>query len=449
MQYNLQEVTSTLSEPGHTTPYLLVMRLVLRTGLVSMLLGLPLFFASCTPSRETGPAPTKPAANVQAKVEQAPVSAAPATVAEGADFTAQAKLLYRVVACTGNEALPSTLDAGAVEEYCKWLRPKIAQYRRDYLAKARPFFASLEPADLPPNVVYPFGGGDLLSALTTYPQARRITTLSLELVGDPRRIEGIDREHLVASLDELRATLAGLLTQDDSTSESLKTIQQGELPGQLSFFLIALAVHGYEPVSLRYFRLERDGTPHYLSQAEIQGLEKKTAHRRKVTWTPPDFSEAFANSELVFRAQGGGANSPLLTHRHLAANLDDAHLRRDPWILKYLVREGRVAAMTKAASFLLWNPAFSRMRKYLLTNMDFMISDSTGIPPAMASEAGFVQETYGSFHGSYLDASEEYNDEFRELWAKQPHRKLRFRYGYLDSAKSYHLLVTRRARRSL
>jgi hypothetical protein len=40
--------------------------------------------------------------------------------------------------------------------------------------------------------------------------------------------------------------------------------------------------------------------------------------------------------------------------------------------------------------------------------------------------------------------SDEYDDQFKDLWAHQPHRKLDFRYGYLDSKGSYHLLVTRR-----
>jgi len=109
------------------------------------------------------------------------------------------------------------------------------------------------------------------------------------------------------------------------------------------------------------------------------------------------------------------------------------------------VKQGRVAAMTKAASYCLWNPAFSRVREYLLRNMTFMVSDSTGIPPELARKAGFIQETYGTFHGSYLDASKDYNEQFEALWAEQPHRKLSFRYGYVDSEKAYHLLVTRRA----
>ncbi len=77
--------------------------------------------------------------------------------------------------------------------------------------------------------------------------------------------------------------------------------QQGDLPGQLSYFLVALAVHGYEPVSLRYFHVEADGSLHYYSAAEVSAMETRMARARHGEWTSPDFSEAFANSELVFR----------------------------------------------------------------------------------------------------------------------------------------------------
>jgi hypothetical protein len=369
--------------------------------------------------------------------------AAPAAEPEGQDFAAEVRLLYGVVACGGNAPLPANVDPQIVAKHCQWLNPRLERYRRRYLARAKPFLAALLPPQLPGKVVYPFGGGDLLSALTTYPGAREITTVSLELAGDPRRITSIDNTRLDESLELIDRDVGRLLAANDSTSESLEATQQGDLPGQLSFFLVGLAVHGYEPVSLRYFHVEADGSLHYYSAEEVRSLESRLARRRHGQWTPPDFSEAFTNSELVFRPLRG--SGPLRIHRHLAANLRNDSLKRHPGVLRYLERQGRVAAMTKAASYCLWNPLFSRTRDYLLANMEFMISDSTGIPPAPAREAGFVQETYGSFHGSFLEASPEYNDQFRQLWAEQPQRKLNFRYGYVDSEKSYHLLVTRRS----
>ena len=365
---------------------------------------------------------------------------------QGEDFGAEAKLLYRVVACSGNAALPANLDPQIVARHCQSLKARMARYRRVYLARAKPFLAALRPSDLPDTVVYPFGGGDLLAALTTYPDARRITTLSLELAGDPRRITKIDNQRLDESLDLVDRNIGWLLAANDSTSKTLMGTQQGELPGQLSYFLVALAVHGFEPVALRYFRVEPDGSLHYYTAAEVVAMESQMAAARHGQWTSPDFSEAFANSELVFRPASG--DGPLRIHRHLGANLRNDSLKKDSPVLRYLQSQGRVAAMTKAASYCLWNPAFSRIRTYLLTNMVFMISDATGIPPELARRAGFVQETYGSFQGAmcFDDCpSNEYSDQFRDLWASQPQRKLDFRYGYIDSKRSNHLLVTRRA----
>jgi len=379
-------------------------------------------------------------------LSSATVKAAETDGTQGEDFSAEARLLYRVVACRGNTALPANLDRQIVDRHCVKLKARMQRYRRVYLARAAPFLAALRPSGLPDTVVYPFGGGDLLAALTTYPDARRITTLSLELSGDPRRITTIDSERLDKSLDIVDHNIGGLLTANDSTTETLMDTQQGDLPGQLSYFLVALAVHGFEPVSLRYFHVQPDGSLHYHTAADVSAMETRVAQARHGKWTSPDFSEAFANSELIFRPVG--ADGPLRVHRHIGANLRDDSLRQDGPILTYLRSQGRVAAMTKAASYCLWNPRFSRIRNYLLSNMVFMISDGTGIPPELAQQAGFVQETYGSFKGAmcFDDCpSTEYNDQFKDLWANQPQRKLGFRYGYVDSKSSYHLLVTRRA----
>ena len=380
----------------------------------------------------------------------APTRAASAAGPEaGQDFGAEARLLYRVVACGGDAALPASLNRQIVARHCQSLKVRMERYRRLYLARAKPFLAALRPPNLPDKVVYPFGGGDLLSALTTYPDARQITTLSLELSGDPRRITKLDDQRLEDSLALIDRTVGYLLAANDSTSESLKATQEGDLPGQLSYFLVALAVHGYEPVSLRYFHVEADGSLHYYSAEEVRTMESRLARQRHGEWTSPDFSEAFAHSELTFRPVGG--KGPLRIHRHLGANLRNDSLRKNSPILHYLEQQGRVAAMTKAASYCLWNPLFSRIRDYLLQNMDFMISDASGIPPEFAQKAGFTQETYGTFHRAmcFDDCpSDEFGDEFKELWTTQPHRKLDFRYGYVDAESNYNLLVTRRAPRA-
>jgi hypothetical protein len=140
---------------------------------------------------------------------------------------------------------------------------------------AEPFIQKLKPEGLPSTVVYPFGGGDLISALTTYPELKDVTTMSLEHAGDPRRIWKVNSAQLKTSLQVIRATSSGLLVANDSKTENLMKAQRGELPGQLSFFLIALAVHGYEPVSLRYIKPNPDGSVHGETAEDIAKVEGK------------------------------------------------------------------------------------------------------------------------------------------------------------------------------
>lgn len=366
-----------------------------------------------------------------------------APAADALDFTEQAKVLYRVVACGNDSPVPEGLDAKVVDEHCKELHKRIEKYRATWTKEASPFIQTLKPAGLPTTVVYPFGGGDLISALTTYPEATEITTMSLEHAGDPRRIKGITSKQLKASLALIRQTSSGLLTANDSKTENLMKGQRGEIPGQLSFFLIALAVHGYEPVSLRYVKTNADGSLRYLSQTELDSLEKKEATLLNKVWVAPDFSEAFDNLELVAVKKGGDPQKDRIVHRHFAQNLDDDHFGKDEGMKKYLGARKPICAMTKAASYLLWRDNFSTIRQYLLDSMVFMVSDSTGIPPKYATAAGFTQEAYGKFAESFLGANPDHNKDFIKLWKSA--KPLAFRYGYLDKNLSKHMLITKKA----
>lgn len=382
-----------------------------------------------------------------AAAQQAAPTADHAPPSAAAQFDTEVQLLFRMVACGDSPVTIEAQDAQIVEEHCAQMRKRYDVYRATWVTVAQPFIQSLKPAGLPTTIVYPFGGGDLLSALTTYPEAKEITTMSLEHGGDPRRIIGLHKEALRRSLEAIRSASAGLLVANDSKTENLMKVQRGELPGQLSFFLMALAVHGYVPVSLKYFALGSDGNVQMLSQEQIPaaqlGATGKKAALLHSRWVSPDFAEQFSNLELTFRrANGSPDGGQLLVHRHIAANLDDAHFAASPNLLNYLRQRSRVSAMTKAASYLLWRDNFSTIRSYLLESMAFMVSDSTGIPPQFARAAGFEQRAFGTFHESFLGANANYNQQFRELWKGAP--PLSFRYGYLDKLLHKHLLVTQR-----
>ena len=392
------------------------------------------------PAQAAAPAAKPEAVKPAAAHAQTSPAWQPVTSADGSlDFTAEVKLLYRVVACGGGGPVPEGFDAAVVDAHCAELAKRTDKYKKTWVTVASPWLQKLKPQGLPTTLVYPFGGGDLISALTTYPEATDLTTMSLEHAGDPRRIHGITAKELKASLELIRQTSAGLLTANDSKTVNLMKGQRGELPGQLSFFLIALAVHGFEPLKLRYVKPAADGSVKGITQAEITELEKKNAQLLRSGWTSPDFSEAFSNLEITFAKPG---EKPRV-HRHFAENLDDDHFGKDEPLQKYLDQKGRIVAMTKAASYLLWRDNFSKIRDYLIAHMEFMISDSTGIPPKYLENKGFAQTGYGKFNESFLGANPAHNADFRKIWSKA--EPLPFRYGYIDKSYQFHLLVTQKA----
>ena len=363
---------------------------------------------------------------------------------DGADFLSDAKLFYRVVACGGSDPLPQAVDAKTVEAHCADMAKRYQHYTEKYVTPARAFFAPLRPATVPTTVVYPFGGGDLGSALVTFPDAREITTISLEHAGDPTRLAKLDKKQLRAALAAYRDASEGLLALYDSTSENMRKLERGGIPGQLSFHITGMTALGFEPVSLRFITLEPDGKVHYLTSAEIEAVAHKTAKKVKGGWVDTDFSEAFSHMELTFR-KAGDPKAPVVVHRHFAANLANKAFKDSP-LHKHLIAKGKFSAMTKAASYLMWLDGFSEIRDLLLANMAWMASDSTGVPPRFAKKAGFVQTTYGTFTGPFLEeANKSTGEAMAKLWSSQPHRKLGFRYGYPDASANLHLMITQPA----
>jgi len=352
------------------------------------------------------------------------------------EFITEAKTLLVVGACAEGAAPEG--KAEIVGAHCKKVRVAQAEYRKTWIAVAREFFAAHVPATIPKVVVYPFAGGDLSSALTVYPDADEITTLSLEPAGDPTALGHLSDKQLTTALAVVATELSSLYRANFSvTMNMIEAMRGGMLPTQLIFSLSALAIHGYEPTSLRYFTLAPDGSITYLSDADVARLAKLTDVGRR--------NRAYANIELKFRKQGAGGTAREQIYRHIQANLDDAHIKTNPAALRHLESKGKVAAMTKAASYLLTFGDFKTMRSYVIDHVTWMVSDTTGLPPSYGKKAGFRYETWGTFENPNMNAGYANAPEWRAEFAAQDKRPLAFRFGYPDHKLHGHLVIMSRA----
>ncbi|MEO8706622.1 MAG: hypothetical protein ABI867_41740, partial [Kofleriaceae bacterium] len=320
---------------------------------------------------------------------------------EPVDFIADAKELLVVGACA--EGTSAKVKPEVLAAHCEKVRAIQATYKTTWIVQAVEFFKQHVPAGLPKTVVYPFAGGDLSTALTVYPDADEITTLALEPAGDARALGKLSPAQTKAALGVVASELEFLYTINFSkTMNMINAMRSGSLPTQLIFSLSALHLHGYEPISLRYFKLDNAGDIVYLTADDVARLDKVADQSVR--------NRGFGNVEIKFRKVGGKREQ---VFRHIVANLDNKHLAAWNAPLKHLEKKGHIAAMTKAASYLLSFGDFSTMRKYLMDHVDWMVSDTTGIPPSYGVPAGFQYETHGDWVSANMAAG---NGAVRATW---------------------------------
>jgi hypothetical protein len=368
-----------------------------------------------------------------------PVPPPPPPVADGGhDFTAEAKALLVVGACADG-APPEGITADEIAAHCDEVKKAQADYAEKWVTPAREFFAAHVPKDVPKKVVYPFAGGDLSTALTVYPDADEITNISLEPAGDPRDIDTLRGKDLDKALAKVAYELKFLYRVNFSnTLNMIDAMRGGQLPTELIFALSALKVHGYELVGLHYFKINDDGSLHYLDDADLaKAPEVPKAKAEQRNWL-------FANAEVLFRKPGGRVQ----IYRHIRQNLGNEDgkgigpgLKKDPRVLKYLEAKGPIAAMTKAASYLLSWDSFSLIRDYLTSHVVWMVSDATGVAPKWGKPAGYDYETYGGFVGPHIPAGTGIAKDWRTEFDAEPKRELGFRFGYYDKKNANHLII--------
>ena len=388
------------------------------------------------------PADDKPVADSRPAPKDPPL--------EGHDFTQVGRELLAIGAC--GDGTSERFSQQMVTKHCAAIKATQTSYANSWLKTARAFFAEKVPASVPKKVVYPFAGGDLSTALTVFPDADEITTMSLEPAGDPRTLEALNRQpeigksskpaptpranpELVRALRTVEKELEFLYTVNFSNTLNLiDAMRGGALPTQLIFGLSALKVHGYEVVSLRYFTLDEDGSIKYLGDDEVAAAPRPTSGQNEKR------NRIFANAELRFKKPGGRVQ----TYRHIQVNLGNKELTKDGRVIKHLEAKGAVSGMTKAASYLLSWESFSIMRDYLTSHVEWMVSDATGIAPKWGKPAGFEYETYGGFTEPHLQAGSDVGKNWRDEFTAQPKRKLGFRFGYYDKATVDHLIIMKK-----
>ena len=212
-------------------------------------------------------------------------------------------------------------------------------YVDGWVKKARAFFEEHVPKDVPKKVVYPFAGGDLSTALTVYPDADEITTMSLEPAGDPRTLASLKGKDARA-----RARQGRVRAQVPLPRELQQHAQHDRGDARRR---AADAAH-LRPVGAEDSRLRARRAallPARTTTARSTTSTTTTSRRRRIRRRAraEQRNLVFSNVEVQFRKPGGR----IQVWRHIRANLgnDDEQghrpgLKEDPRVVKHLEAKG-------------------------------------------------------------------------------------------------------------
>jgi hypothetical protein len=353
-----------------------------------------------------------------------------APAAKSADLADQARHLYGRIVCQGR----------APDGPCKSLDQAVTIYRSNYLAPMRPWLATRRPKNLPPALLYPFSGGDLISALSVYPHQRQFVHFSLEHGGPASAIAGMTPAQELGARWKLVWMARNLLNAGESFSVDLQKQERAGLPGTLPLLLVALKVHGGTITGLSYLKLKPDGSLVRYNRTELTAAGP-TAKRRDRKWKDPTFSHRYSNVELRFRLKGDTQDRSII---HVAANLSNGGLAKRPGIVALIGRLGRHALMIKAASYLMWDNGFSTIRKAIFAHAVWGISDVSAPYPTWLAKSGWHTETYGRFDCLKKKRMHASSIGWRMLFRRPKSRALPFRYGYVDCKNQHHVVILRR-----
>ncbi len=327
--------------------------------------------------------------------------------------TSHAFSTTELAAFLAGRALPDTSPLAPLQqtaEYQEHARLYAAQWYRYqdlYFAPMRAWAAAeLTPRIGPSSQVnYLFAGPDLISALALFPSAGIYALGGLEPVGRLTNPLTLAPAELQASLAMLRQSTEVIMSFSHFITKDMKTeLASSHFQGVFPIMLVFLS----------------------FTDAQIERAERLTL-RRDGSLQPGESSDGQAALRIVFRAAPGGAPTEVV---YIQANVANDALRANDAVLKWMQSRGRATSYLKAASYLLHEGSFSRVRDFLLDHSSAIVQDDSGLPLS-AFRARDWQVIFFGQYSTPLDIFAKYDQPaVRSVYEAGAGLPLAFGFGY-------------------
>jgi hypothetical protein len=258
-------------------------------------------------------------------------------------------------------------------------------------------------ANLPPAGVmhYPFGGPDLLHASAMFPNASTYVLLGLEGVGEVPPLESLPPEEVLGALPAYRqATRTQLEVGYFITKDMRSDLDRSALRGVTPILLGTIALMG-----------GRVGGVSGISAGGKPGVQ--------ISFNDADgrgHRATYISGDLSNGSFAGGYES---------------------WVAS----QGRGITYFKAASYLMHDDRFSKVRNFYLSNSNAILQDDSGIPFRYFDQGKWSIRYFGNYQQPIDLFAKHAQADLRAAYASNPSSSIPFGSGYHYSAENANLIL--------
>ncbi len=276
------------------------------------------------------------------------------------------------------------------------------------------------------TLFYPFGGPDFLYVQAFFPNASDYILVGLEPAGSLPDWQSFSEEDWNQYLAGLLKSLEEILDFTFFRTDDMKEhIEEQEGSGILAMLLFFVARTGHQVVGI--------DRVYILPNGEVGGSEDF----RK----PPRPGSQLMARRIRFQGPTGGPRNLY----YFPLDLSNYSLRRRPGFAAFLKKREPLNSFVKAASYLMFRPAFSDVRALLINNSECLLQDDSGVPVEYFEASQWQMRFYGRYDKPIRLFEERYQPALEQIYREAQHvPALSFGFGYRLQADKSNLMLARR-----
>jgi hypothetical protein len=340
--------------------------------------------------------------------------------------TATAQILAGITPTAGDPNLDRLVKLEVFAEHQKWMAAHWAQARGRISAIESWRAKEVKiPSAHNKTLLYPFSGPDFLNAYALFPDHPIYIFFSLERPGALPDLESVTQVEFGRLLHDVRSAFHDIFERNYFITDYMnKQLTTPWIRGTVPIMATMMAL-----MNLRIVRIEPiDLYPELTNTYEAMEAKRP---RRLMRGVRMDFSSA--NGE------------PLHQLYYFSVDAADKALEFYPGFLDWVAQHRPASALLKSASYLLHDNQFEKTRAMILSSVDFVIQDDTGIPYRFLQQSPWQVRLYGRYHKPIKGLRYGYQSDLESAYkAKTDMPELPFPFGYHWRGKQSGLIIANR-----